>query len=194
MMNNCWYIVKPEIKEEPRSNHSYLMFRHPVEPGTGQGGWMKPSVEDQIQDIRRQASAPTKQFTREEIEKHQTDDDCWIVVNNRVYDATSVLSWHPGGKQAIMPHAGHAHMDTTEEFESIHDSYAQEKLEGSCFHPAGRAMLTKAECIVGVVTKKCADYIKKDAEEKTKRRAQRSVAGPEVALKAHKSVSSYVLK
>lgn len=138
MMNNCWYVVRPEIKEDTESNASYLMFRHPVESGSGQGGWMKPSVEDQISDMRRQASAPSKQFTREEIEKHQSEDDCWIVVNNRVYDATSVLSWHPGGKQAIMPHAGHVHMDTTEEFESIHDSYAHEKLEGTVLKPIGR--------------------------------------------------------
>lgn len=132
-MNNCYYTVKPEIEEDTKNNQSYLLFRHPVEPGAGQGGWMKPSFEDQIADIKRQAAAPTKQFTREEIEKHHSENDCWIVINNRVYDATSVLSWHPGGKSAILSHAGHAHMETTEEFESIHDSYAQEKLEGGYY-------------------------------------------------------------
>lgn len=130
MMNNSWYTVKPEVREDLQGNQTHLIFRHPCEPGTGQGGWKKPSMEIQMQDVRRQASAPAKQFTRAEIEKHSTEKDCWIVVNGRVYDATSVLSWHPGGKAAIMPHAGKVHTDTSDEYESIHDEYAHEKLEG----------------------------------------------------------------
>lgn len=129
-MNNSWYIVKPKVMEDTESNRSHLTFSHPCEPGTGQGGWKKPSVEIQMQDVRRQASAPSQQYTREDIEPHSTENDCWIVVNGRVYDATSVLSWHPGGKQAILPHAGRVHMETTDEYESIHDAYAHEKLEG----------------------------------------------------------------
>lgn len=132
MMNNSWYIVRPEVTKE-RNDRPALLFRHPVEPGNGQNGWLKESVELQLQNAQRKTSAPTKEFTREEIEKHSTDKDCWIVINNRVYDATSVLSWHPGGMGAIMPHAGRIHMDTTEEYESIHDAYAKDKLEGLTF-------------------------------------------------------------
>lgn len=83
-----------------------------------------------MEEIKRNASSPEKQFTRQEIEKHHTETDCWIVVNGNVYDATKVLSWHPGGKGAIMAHAGIVHWDTTEEFGSIHDNYAQDKLKG----------------------------------------------------------------
>src|SRR5699024_6064425 len=101
-----------------------------VDAGTSTNGWMKPSTSEQIESIKQKASAPEKQFTRQEVEKHSTEDDCWIVVNGNVYDATSVLSWHPGGKRAILAHAGTAHMDMTEEFESIHDNYAQDKLKG----------------------------------------------------------------
>lgn len=91
---------------------------------------MQPSIESRVEDIKQEASSPQKQFTREEIEKHNKDDDCWIVVNGKVYDATSVLKWHPGGKAPIMGHAGKVHADTTDEFESIHDDYAQKKLNG----------------------------------------------------------------
>ena len=69
-------------------------------------------------------------FPREEIEKHNAQGNCWIVINGKVYDATSVLEWHPGGKAPIMAHAGKVHADTTEEFESIHDDYAEQKLRG----------------------------------------------------------------
>lgn len=130
MMNNAWYTVKPEVMEDPDGRQSHLLFRHPVEPGTGQGGWKKPSTDIQMEDARRQAIAPSKQFTRDEIEKHSTEQDCWIVINGRVYDATSVMSWHPGGKTAILAHAGRVHMETTDEYESIHDEFAHKKLAG----------------------------------------------------------------
>lgn len=91
---------------------------------------MKPSVEDRMEQAKREAAAPQKQFTRNEIENHSTDKDCWIVINGKVYDATSILSWHPGGIAPILAHAGRVHTETTEEFESIHDDYAQKKLQG----------------------------------------------------------------
>lgn len=132
MMNNCWYIVRPEIVDggDEGSGVPAILFRHPTEPGTGDGGWMKPSTENQIAKARQEAGTPQKQFTREEIEKHDREDDCWLVIDGNVYDATSVLAWHPGGKAAIMGHAGKVHQETTDEFASIHDGYAYEKLKG----------------------------------------------------------------
>ena len=130
MMNNGWYTVKPFIFQDDDFETPCILYRHPVEPGTGDGGWMRPSTENQIAAAKQEAGAPSKQFTREEIEKHNKDSDCWIVVDNKVYDATSVLSWHPGGKAAIMSHAGKVHAETSNEFESIHDGYAYQKLKG----------------------------------------------------------------
>ncbi|KGO70834.1 Eukaryotic molybdopterin oxidoreductase [Penicillium expansum] len=85
---------------------SVLYFRHPCEPGTGTGGWMQPSsAENRIENIKHEAASPQKQFTREEIERHKKENDCWVVINGKVYDATSVLDWHPGGKAPIMVHS-----------------------------------------------------------------------------------------
>jgi nitrate reductase (NAD(P)H) len=130
MMNNCWYVVKPSIVQDTDSGTPSILFRHPVEPGTADGGWMKPSVENQIASAKQEAGAPQKQFTRQEIEKHDKENDCWIVVDSKVYDATSVLKWHPGGKAAVLGHAGKVHAQTSNEFESIHDGYAYQKLKG----------------------------------------------------------------
>ncbi|RHZ63579.1 putative nitrate reductase [Aspergillus thermomutatus] len=177
MMNNSHYIVKSETSVDPTDNKSYLLFRHPVEPGTGENGWMKPSISIQKEDIRRSAAVPEKQFTREEIEKHTTDQDCWIVINGKVYGATSVLSWHPGGKAPIMAHAGRVHQETTEEYESIHDDYAVQKLE---------------ECLLGSVTQKTSEFIKKEAEETAKEKAKSAEGEEEVALKRHKTGLSFV--
>ncbi|KAL1957591.1 hypothetical protein VTO42DRAFT_5702 [Malbranchea cinnamomea] len=171
MMNNCWYVVRPEPITDPDTGSLCLMFRHPCEPGTGKNGWMKPSTEAQIEGIKHEVSAPQKKFTREEIEKHSKEDDCWIVINNKVYDATSVLSWHPGGKAPIMSHAGKAIADTTAEFESIHDDYAEQKL---------------SECVIGVVTDKVKNYIQNQAEAEAKKRAESAKKPSDVALRKNR--------
>lgn len=76
MMNNCWHVVRPEIIETSESGIPEILFRHPCEPGTGKEGWMQPSIELQIADAKQAAATPSKQFTREEIEKHDGEDDC----------------------------------------------------------------------------------------------------------------------
>ena len=136
MMNNCWYVVRPAITQTDDSDIPSVLFRHPVEPGVGDKGWMKPSVENQISNAKQEAGAPQKQFTRQEIEKHDSEGDCWIVVDGKVYDATSVLAWHPGGKAAVLGHAGKVHQETSDEFASIHDGYAYQKLKGRLVIPS----------------------------------------------------------
>jgi nitrate reductase (NAD(P)H) len=91
---------------------------------------MKPSTNEKIAAAKEEGHTPQRQFTRQEIEKHDKENDCWIVVDGKVYDATSVLSWHPGGKAAVLGHAGKVHQETTDEFNSIHDDYANAKLQG----------------------------------------------------------------
>jgi len=130
MMNNCWYVVRSEFGNADDTDVPHVLYRHPVEPGTANGGWMVPSEENKIAHAKQEAGAPQKQFTRQEIEKHDQENDCWIVVDGKVYDATSVLSWHPGGKAAILSHAGKVHQETTDEYSSIHDGFANQKLGG----------------------------------------------------------------
>ncbi|KAF7713010.1 Uncharacterized protein PECH_007246 [Penicillium ucsense] len=171
MMNNCWYTVRPEIVRDEDQDAITLQFRHPCEPGTGKGGWMQPSTENQMDQIKHEVASPQKQFTREEIEKHNKEDDCWIIVNGKVYDATSVLDWHPGGKATILGHAGKVHAETTEAFESIHDDYAEQKL---------------SECVIGVVTEKVQGFIKKQAEEAAKEKANSAETKSDIILNHHR--------
>lgn len=171
MMNNCWYIVKSKVDVVEGADMPCILFEHPVEPGTGEGGWMKPSTENQLAQVKQEAGTPQKQFTRQEIEKHNTEGDCWIVVEGKVYDASSVLSWHPGGKAAILTHAGRVHQETTNEFASVHDDYAYKKLN---------------ECAIGVVTAKAMDYIKQSAEDAAKDLAETRNHDNSIALQKHR--------
>jgi len=56
-------------------------------------------------------------FTREEVKKHCTPDDAWIIVDGDVYDITRFAKLHPGGKQTLLDYAGE---DATEDFFGLH--------------------------------------------------------------------------
>merc|ERR1712217_790817 len=60
----------------------------------------------------------TMSVSADEVAKHATDSDCWVIVGDDVYDVTKFLPDHPGGKKAIMLFAG---KDATEEFDMLHD-------------------------------------------------------------------------
>ncbi|KAG0003245.1 hypothetical protein BGZ80_005830, partial [Entomortierella chlamydospora] len=67
-----------------------------------------------------------------EVAKHNTPEDCWVIVNGQVLDVTKFLPDHPGGKKAILIFAGR---DATEEFNMLHkpdvvEKYAPESVIG----------------------------------------------------------------
>lgn len=52
-------------------------------------------------------------YSFEEIQKHNTRDDCWLVINGKVYDVTDFLNKYPEG-DAILQNCG---KDATEIFD-----------------------------------------------------------------------------
>jgi hypothetical protein len=42
-----------------------------------------------------------------ELDKHAKPDDCWVVVNGKVYDLTTFAPNHPGGPDSIAPYHQH---------------------------------------------------------------------------------------
>ena len=59
---------------------------------------------------------PEKEFSMEEVQKHNKKDDLWIVVKGCVLDVTNWLDEHPGGPQALFSHMG---KDATEGWISL---------------------------------------------------------------------------
>lgn len=47
-----------------------------------------------------------RQITLDEVAYHDTMNDCWIVLYDRVYDITNFLEMHPGGHDVLLEHAG----------------------------------------------------------------------------------------
>lgn len=48
-----------------------------------------------------------------EVAKHNVKDDCFMIVNDKVYNVTTYIDQHPGGPQKILPYCG---KDGTEAF------------------------------------------------------------------------------
>lgn len=58
-----------------------------------------------------------REVTREEVAKHCTEDDAWVIVEGDVYDVSKFIPMHPGGKQLLAKFAG---KDGTEQFQLYH--------------------------------------------------------------------------
>lgn len=80
--------------------------------GKGFGGEGKPAPA-----AKNAAGPGTGSYTVEDVKKHATDKDCWVILHNQVYNVTNFLNDHPGGKKAIMLYAG---KDATTEFDMLH--------------------------------------------------------------------------
>lgn len=61
-----------------------------------------------------------------EVMLHNKLNDCWIVLNDEVYDVTSFIAAHPGGVQRILEVAG---SDATEKFYQIHSEDVLNKMK-----------------------------------------------------------------
>lgn len=45
-------------------------------------------------------------ISRDEVAKHNRENDCWIIIHGKVYDVTDFLSEHPGGPDVVTVLAG----------------------------------------------------------------------------------------
>ncbi|EHA49954.1 hypothetical protein MCOR27_004965 [Pyricularia oryzae] len=85
---------------------------------SGAGNVAATQAESAKPNNPKEFKIPEKEFTMEEVAKHNKKDDLWVVVKGVVMDLSDWLEEHPGGPQAIMNFMGR---DATEEFEMLHD-------------------------------------------------------------------------
>jgi len=65
-------------------------------------------------------------ITAQEVAKHSTKEDCWLIINSKAYDISNWVQKHPGG-DIIMSYAG---MDATDVFDAFHDPSSHKLLSG----------------------------------------------------------------
>ncbi|KAH7069891.1 cytochrome b5-like heme/steroid binding domain-containing protein [Paraphoma chrysanthemicola] len=69
-----------------------------------------------------------KEFTYSDVSEHNTKKDLYIVVHDKVYNASSFVDEHPGGEEVLLDVGG---QDSTEAFEDVgHSDEAREILDG----------------------------------------------------------------
>jgi nitrate reductase (NAD(P)H) len=143
MGNNQVFRLKVHMKKKANGAHVFK-FEQPTQPGQLQGGWMTKTAEkptsagfgrllDMESEVKEEAvNAAAKKddekkvFTMDEVKRHNSQEDVWIIVNNKVYDCTEYLELHPGGVDSITINAGG---DATEDFTAIHSTKATKMLE-----------------------------------------------------------------
>jgi len=99
-----------EVKASKLSGGAY-------EDNMNEGGKAAPAAGAAVAKKEKKAKAGGAGYSMEEVAKHTTKGDCWVVVAGKVLNVTNFLKDHPGGELAILTFAG---KDATEEFNMIH--------------------------------------------------------------------------
>jgi len=58
-------------------------------------------------------------ITADEVAKHNKDGDCWLIIHDIVYDISTFLPEHPGGKKVVLKEAG---KECSAKFDSLHNA------------------------------------------------------------------------
>ncbi|KAM5537092.1 hypothetical protein V8D89_009238 [Ganoderma adspersum] len=154
VFSNAWYRVRRSFVEDLKTTNSVLRFQHPVALGDAAEGWMEPNKAD-VKIPMPVQSLPT--FDLEEIQKHDKENDAWIILDNKVYDLSGkygpsykpMLAQHPGGATILLRYAGKASIDATIEYNNIHDK---------------RAHAMRDTCLIGRLSDKGVVRMRQDAD------------------------------
>ncbi|KAK7885900.1 hypothetical protein WMY93_025521 [Mugilogobius chulae] len=69
------------------------------------------------------------EVTPEELQKHNTREDCWTCIRGLVYNVTPYMDYHPGGEAELMRAAG---IDGTDLFDQVHRWVNYESMLKEC--------------------------------------------------------------
>ncbi|MQL71528.1 hypothetical protein Taro_003870 [Colocasia esculenta] len=66
-------------------------------------------------------------LTLSDVSKHNTREDCWLVIAGKVYNVSTFLEDHPGGDEVLLASTG---KDATDDFEDVgHSSTARAMMD-----------------------------------------------------------------
>lgn len=57
-----------------------------------------------------------QKYTMEDVAKHNSENDLWLVVDGKIYDVTKFINEHPGGREPFLKHGGE---DVTKYFHAV---------------------------------------------------------------------------
>merc|ERR1712179_157230 len=71
---------------------------------------------DQLVQLNYYIKTMTDIISISQVRTHNKKDDCWIIIDNKVFNVTPFLKQHPGGADVILDLAG---KDATEAFKDV---------------------------------------------------------------------------
>lgn len=89
--------------------------------------WQQEKAEEEqlVHEMQQQETAAEQgTYSLADVAKHGSESDCWAVIDGRVYNLTTWIPRHPGGKQAIMSLCG---KDGSAAFNDQHGGGAQQQ-------------------------------------------------------------------
>ena len=86
-----------------------------LEKGFSQMDWMR--LTRSSADLSGLAGGLQRVLTLADVALHASADDCWTVLDGRVYNITPYLPFHPGGRDTLLEGAGR---DGTALFRKFH--------------------------------------------------------------------------
>ncbi|KAI9007396.1 cytochrome b5-like heme/steroid binding domain-containing protein [Gaertneriomyces semiglobifer] len=63
-------------------------------------------------------------YTVADLATHKSETSAWVAVHGKIYDVTSFLNDHPGGKKVLLKNCG---KDATKQFDSFHNDSVLKK-------------------------------------------------------------------
>lgn len=79
------------------------------------------TVPGNVDTLNTLSGVPGVMLSLEEIAKHNTATDCYLIVNNGVYSVATFIEQHPGGRQKILDMCG---KEASKIFSAIHSNFA----------------------------------------------------------------------
>ena len=64
------------------------------------------SVKQEQEQDEEQEQSSTNLISYDEVWRHNGRHSCWVVIDGKVWDVTTLLPNHPGGTNAILDNAG----------------------------------------------------------------------------------------
>ncbi len=80
-----------------------------VSRSNGDEPTVKPKEEAVLPTIvvqNQERPSQNNGYTLQSVSSHDSETDCWLLIDEKVYDVTSYLGKHPAGAKAILPYCG----------------------------------------------------------------------------------------
>ena len=110
---------RPEVLTEIAAEYKIgVIGEAPAGDSAPAGDGAETVSAEQWREVKAPTTAGKDQIiSLAEVAQHKDYDDCWLVVDDKVYDVSKFMEDHPGGPKPLVLYGG---KDATEEFTMIH--------------------------------------------------------------------------